>query len=161
MEFASCKKTSPRDTLGLTRNETGATGTAGRFVLNEVGIRCWLWWSWIPERDRNILLRWRQNERNGFSNHQPHDCLPNFLFRHRSKKTQKFRVTGLCEGNPSVIGEFPAQRDGNAENGSIWWRHRVNIMRRYYIEMDDTVSVRRRYGPDDTVSNRVFQNTDF
>ena len=33
------------------------------------------------------------------SNHQPHGCLLNCLFRRRSKKTSKFRVTGLCVGN--------------------------------------------------------------
>ena len=32
-------------------------------------------------------------------NHQPHDCLLNLLFRRRSKKTSKLRVTGLCVGN--------------------------------------------------------------
>ena len=26
-------------------------------------------------------------------------------------------------GNSMVTGEFPAQRDSNAENVSIWWRH--------------------------------------
>ena len=31
-------------------------------------------------------------------NHQPHDCLLNHLFRHKSKKTSKLRVTGLCAG---------------------------------------------------------------
>ena len=36
------------------------------------------------------------------------------------KKTSKFRVIGLCEGNSPVTGEFPAQR---ANNVSIWWRH--------------------------------------
>ena len=30
--------------------------------------------------------------------------------RRRSKKTSKLRVTGLCEGNSPVTGEFPAQR---------------------------------------------------
>ena len=45
--------------------------------------------------------------------------------RRRSKKTSKLRVTGLCEGNSSVIGEFPAQRASNAENVSIWWRHHI------------------------------------
>ena len=44
-------------------------------------------------------------------------------FIHRSKKTSKLRVTGLCEGNSPVTGEFPAQRASNAENISIWWRH--------------------------------------
>ena len=33
------------------------------------------------------------------SNHQPHGCLLNRLFRRRWKKTSKLRVTGLCVGN--------------------------------------------------------------
>ena len=33
------------------------------------------------------------------SYHQPHGCLLNRLFRPRSKKTSKLRVTGLCVGN--------------------------------------------------------------
>ena len=45
------------------------------------------------------------------------------------KKTPKPRVTGLCEGNSPVTGEFPAQRASNAENVSIWWRHRGIISR--------------------------------
>ena len=44
-------------------------------------------------------LRWRHNDNGGVSNHQPHYCLLNRLFRHRSKKTSKLRVTGLCVGN--------------------------------------------------------------
>ena len=44
-------------------------------------------------------LRWRHNERDGVSNHQPHDCLLNRLFKRRSKRTSKLWVTGLCEGN--------------------------------------------------------------
>ena len=44
-------------------------------------------------------LRWRQNGRDSVSNHQPQDCLFNRLFRRRSKKTSKLRVTGLCVGN--------------------------------------------------------------
>ena len=47
----------------------------------------------------------------------------NLLFRRRSKKTRKLCVTGLCEGNSPVTGEFPAQRASSAENVSIWWRH--------------------------------------
>ena len=41
---------------------------------------------------------------------------------HRSKKTSKFRVTGLCAGNH----RFPAQRASNAENVSIWWKSSWN-----------------------------------
>ena len=43
--------------------------------------------------------------------------------RRRSKKTSKLRITGLCEENSPVTGEFPAQMASNVENVSIWWRH--------------------------------------
>ena len=68
-------------------------------------------------------LRWRHNEHDSVSNHQPHDCLLNRLFGRKSKKTSKLRVTGFCAGNSPGTGEFPAQRASNAENVSIWWRH--------------------------------------
>ena len=68
-------------------------------------------------------LRWRHNEHDGVSNHQPHGCLLNRLFRRKSKKPSKLRVTGLCEGNSPVTSEFPAQMASNAENASICWRH--------------------------------------
>ena len=55
-------------------------------------------------------LRWRHNEHDGVSNHQPHDCLLNRLFRRRSKKTSKLRAIDLREGNSPVTGEFPAER---------------------------------------------------
>ena len=70
-----------------------------------------------------ITLQWRHNELDGVSNHQLHDCLLNRLFRRRSKKTSKLRVTGLCAGNSPVTGEFPAQIASNAENFPIWWRN--------------------------------------
>ena len=75
-----------------------------------------------------IILLWRHNGRDGVSNHQPHDCLHNRLFRRRSKKTSKLRVTGLCAGNSPLTDEFPAQMANNAENGSIWWRHHAICM---------------------------------
>ena len=49
-----------------------------------------------------ISLQWRHNECNGVSNHQPDDCLVDRLFRCRSKKTSKLRVTGLCAGHSFV-----------------------------------------------------------
>ena len=70
-----------------------------------------------------IALQWRRNEHDGVSSHQPCDCLFNHLFRRRSKKPSTLRVTCLCEGKLPVTGEYPAQRDSNAENVSIWWRH--------------------------------------
>ena len=72
-------------------------------------------------------LRCRHNGCDDVSNHQPDDCLLNRLFRHRSKKASKFRVTGLCVGNSPENGEFPAQMAGNAENVSIWWRHHDGV----------------------------------
>ena len=71
----------------------------------------------------STVLQWRHNGCDGVSNHRRLDYLHNRLFRHRSKKTSKLRVTGLCEGNSPVTGEFPSQRVGNAENVSIWWCH--------------------------------------
>ena len=70
-------------------------------------------------------LEWRHNGSDGVSHHQSHHCLFNRLFRRRSKKTSKLRVTGLCAGNSPVTVEVPAQMASNAENVSIWWRHHI------------------------------------
>ena len=70
-------------------------------------------------------LQWRHNEPDGVSNHQPRDYLLNRLFSRRSKETSKLRVTGRCEGNWPVNGEFPTQKAFNVENVSIRWRHHV------------------------------------
>ena len=72
-----------------------------------------------------ISLQWRHNGRDGVSNHQSHHCFLNRLFRRRSKKTSKLRVTGLYAWNSLATCEFPAQMASNAENVSIRWRHHV------------------------------------
>ena len=77
-------------------------------------------------------LQWRHNGCHGVSNHQPHHCLLIRLFRRRSKKTPKLRVTGLRAGNSPVTGEFPAQKASNAENVSIWWRHHAWVVPRVW-----------------------------
>ena len=86
--------------------------------------------------NRSKSLQWRHNGRDSVSNHQPHHCLLNRLFRHTSKETsfEKLRITGLCVcvcvggggGDSPATGEFPAQMASNAENVSIWWRHHVH-----------------------------------
>ena len=81
----------------------------------------------------NNSLQWRHNERDSVSNHQPHNCLLNRLFRRRSKKISKLRVTGLRAGNSSGTGEFPAQMASNTENDSIWWRHHEYAIVSYRI----------------------------
>ena len=68
----------------------------------------------------DLPIQWRHNGCDGVTNHQPRDCLLNRLFRRRSKKTSKLRVTGLCAGNSPMTGEFAAQRASNAKNVSIW-----------------------------------------
>ena len=67
-------------------------------------------------------LQWLHYERDGVSNHQRVDCLFNCLFRRRSVKTSKLRVTSLWWGNSLVIGRWiPAQRTSNMDNVPIWW----------------------------------------
>ena len=93
-----------------------------------VTLRLFPWRSVIMENWflSNLSLQWRHTERDGISNHQHREWLINSLFRRRSKKTSKLRVTGLCVGNSPVTGEFPAQRASSAEYVSIWWRHHGN-----------------------------------
>ena len=64
---------------------------------------CWNFWNLMTLRVLIMItphtLQWRHNEHDGVSNHQPHDCLFNRLFRCISKETSRLRVTGLCEEN--------------------------------------------------------------
>ena len=83
----------------------------------------WHFSSWLVWAENDIILRWRHNDHAGVSNHQPHGCFLNRLFRRKSKKTSKPHVTGLCAGNSPGTGEFPAQMASYAENVSIWWCH--------------------------------------
>ena len=92
--------------------------------LTRIFLMCVKSFNWVAGLLINSL-RWRHNERDSVSNHQPHDCLLNRLFRRKSKKTSKLRVTGLCVGNSPGTGEFPAQMASYAVNVSIWWRHHV------------------------------------
>ena len=82
-------------------------------------------------------LRWRHNDGDSVSNHQPRDCLLNCLFGRTSKKTSKLRVTGLCVGNSPWTGEFPAQMASNAENVSISWRHHGKPLNRFTRNLMD------------------------
>ena len=77
-------------------------------------------------QSRTFTLHWRHNGHGGVSNHQPRGCILNSLFRRRWQKTSKLHVTGLCAGQFTGTGEFPAQRASNAENVSIWWSHHEN-----------------------------------
>ena len=72
--------------------------------------------------------------------------------RGRSKKTSKLRVTGLCEINLPVTGEFPAQMASNTENVSIWKAencHDVNFIvtdaTGVSVCLNDNSSITRRH----------------
>ena len=73
-------------------------------------------------------LQWRHNEHDGISNHWRLDCLLRRLFKHRSQKTSKLYLTGLCEENPPVTGGFPSQRVSKVRNVSIWWHHHEPVI---------------------------------
>ena len=57
-----------------------------------------------------VALQWRHNDHDGVSKHQLHGCLPKRLFRRRSKKTSKLRVTGPCVGNSPGPVNSPHKR---------------------------------------------------
>ena len=57
----------------------------------------WFNWSHICFRKRpGRTLQWRHNGCNSVSNHQPHDCFLNRVFRHISKKTPLERSASLA-----------------------------------------------------------------
>ena len=95
-----------------------------------------------------VALQWRHNGRDSFSNHQPHDCLLNRLFRRRSMKISKLRVTGLCAGNSPGTDEFPAQMASNVENVHLItssWITCMLMTERHDIQnhSDDTMAWKR------------------
>ena len=73
----------------------------------------------------HCALHWCHNDHDGVSNHQPHGCLLNRLFRRRSKKTSKLRVTGFCVGNSPgpVNSPHKGQLRGKCFHlmTSSWW----------------------------------------
>ena len=65
--------------------------------------------------------QWRHNELHGVSDHQPHDCLLDRLFRLRSKKTSTLRATGICDGNSPRHRWIPRIRASDAELCCFLW----------------------------------------
>ena len=62
----------------------------------------------------SLTLQWRHNEPYSVSNHQPHDCLLNRLFRRRSKKHQSSAslafVRGIHRGPGNSPHKWPVMR---------------------------------------------------
>ena len=98
-------------------------GYCGATFINNYVLCCQVVMWQVAPQNLSINLtssQWHHNECDYISNHQRFNCLLSRLFRCRSKKTSKLCVTGLCEGNSPVTGEFPSQRASNTENVSIW-----------------------------------------
>ena len=110
-------------TLLITSDYRRVTQQTDLFSLYSVSLPSLLSRWKLSYRMFNTALQWLHDGHDSVSNHQPHDRLFNRLFRRRSKKTSKLRVTGLRAGNSPGTGEFPAQMASYAENVSIWWRH--------------------------------------
>ena len=79
-------------------------------------------------------LRWRHNVRNSVSNHQPHYCLLNRLFRRRSKKTSNSAslafVWGIHRGLVNSPHQWPVTRKMFPFDDVIMIRHCQTINRR-------------------------------
>ena len=65
-------------------------------------------------------IKWHHNGSGSVSNHQPHPFLLNRLFRRRSKKISKLRVTGLCSGDRIIPLSKPIEKYFNL-NPKAWW----------------------------------------
>ena len=88
-----------------------------------------------------MALHWHHNQWHGVSNHLRLDCLPNRSFRHRSKKTSRQCVTGLCEENPPVTGGFPSLKASNAGNVSVWWHHHEKLWYQRILSTTTSIAI--------------------
>ena len=76
-------------------------------------------------RSEELSLHWRHSDHDGASNHQSHGCLLYRLFRRRSKKTSKLRVTGLCAWNSPGPVNSP-------NKGPVTWK---------MVQFDDVIMI--------------------
>ena len=119
-------------------------------VLNGATKKIFLWFSWFPlplvdhmrslkmadefsKTGRDIVITmtswwalWRLKSPALWLFPQP-------FIRAQIKKISNLCITGLCEENSPVTGEFSAQRASDAENAVIWWRHHGSVTVCLYI----------------------------
>ena len=77
-----------------------------------------------------MQLQWRYNGRHRVSNHRPHDCL--FIqaqIKGSIKAPRRWPLWGEFTGDRWI----PPQKAINAENISIWWRHRGKTSSRRHL----------------------------
>ena len=70
--------------------------------------------TWYPHFIRLTYVHY-SDAGDGVSNLQPHDCILDHLFRHRSKKTSKVRVTGFVKGIHRWLVDSP-------NKGPVTWK---------------------------------------
>ena len=135
-------------------------GFPSQRASNTKGVLCHdvaQWWEVTPR------LPWRHNDRDSVSNHQHLDCLFNCLFRRRSKKSPKLRVTSLCVGNSPVTDEFTVQKG--------LWRGKCfhlmtsawNILKKWSPSKsyhDDVIKQRRKSALQSTTKEPVMRGFD-
>ena len=96
-----------------------------------------------------VSLRWRHNDHDSVSNHQPHGCLLNRLFRRRSKKTSNLRVTGLCVGNsPGPVNsphKGPVTQKMFPFDDVIMWRRTITSVDMANCHVDEGISITINY----------------
>ena len=76
-------------------------------------------------------LRWRHNERDIFSNHQPHDCLLNRLFRQIKENIKAPRHWPLCGESVNSPHKWPVTRKMFPFDDVIMYYYRLSIYRRH------------------------------
>ena len=106
-EMAWCRHQMETFSSLLTQCEGNPHITGGKQVKNKITRHM--------HRTSFWALHWRHNDHDGVPNHQTHGCLLNRLFRRRSNKTSKLRVTGLCVGNSPVPVNSP-------QKGPVTWK---------------------------------------
>ena len=109
------------------------------------------------KRHRSSTLQWLHNDHDGVSNHQPHGCLLNHLFRRRSKKTSKLRVTGLWVGNsPGPVNsshKWPVTRKMFSSDDIIMMR---NEKRRVFVISLSTVKSPYNARESNAITNLIW-----
>ena len=122
------KQTSKLRVTGLCVGNSPGTGEfPAQMASNAENVSIW-WRHHACEKYMLLLL-----EQSLFAHHYSDTIMSAMVFWlfaqpiFQAQKTPKLRVTGLCEWNAPVTGGFPSQRASDAENVSIWWRHRVPL----------------------------------
>ena len=119
--------------MGSGIGDPGSITARSVTVLYNGVLRAWEQFWYPPEHKKcTTAIQWRHNGRDCVSNHQPPDCLLSRLFRRRSKKTSKLRVTDFVRGihrdswNPQASLHGLPERQHLGKTVHCWgWSDRI------------------------------------